>query len=380
MRSVLCGLDRIGEIAPFLEGKRVGLMTNQTGISSRFESAIDLLFSRFRLAALFAAEHGIRGNVQAGEGYEAQPDPETGVPVYAVYGKTHRLTDEMLAAFDVLVFDMQDVGARFYTYLYALSFAMEECAKAGKPVVVLDRVNPLGGDTVEGTVLDPAFSSYVGMYPLPTRYALTVGEYALWVKDHLKLDLDLRVVPLDGWRRADQLDALSVPWPAPSPNCATFHAALCYPGTCVFEGTNLSEGRGTTMPFEYVGAPWIDAPALEKRLRKRALPGLYFRSVYFTPTFSKFAGQSCAGVQMHVTDRCAARVVEGALVLLDEIQRLHPGCVEFLSNGGDRFFIDLLLGTDAYRTGRYDGPALIAAHADARAAFLEQRRPFLLYS
>ena len=380
MRTVLSGLDQIDLLAPFLQGKRLGLMTNQTGINSRFESAIDVLFHRFRLTALFAVEHGIRGDVQAGEHYETQPDPATGVPIWAVYGKTRRLTDEMLAQFDVLVFDMQDVGARFYTYLYALSYAMEECARAGKPVVVLDRVNLLGGEQVEGTVLDTAFASYVGMYPLPTRYGLTIGEYALWVKDYLRLDsLDLRVVPLSGWHRADQLDALSLPWAAPSPNCATFHAALCYPGTCIFEGTNLSEGRGTTMPFEYIGAPWIDAPALEKRLRERALPGLYFRPVYFTPTFSKFAGQLCAGVQMHITDRRAARVTEGALVLLDEIQRLHPGRVEFLSNDGKRFFFDLLLGTDAYRRGQYDGPALLAAHADARKAFLEQRRPFLLY-
>lgn len=380
MRRVLSGLDQIDAAAPLLKGKRVGLMTNQTGINSRFESVIDILSARFRLTALFAVEHGIRGSAQAGEHYETRPDPKTGVPVYAVYGKTRRLTDEMLDTFDVFVFDMQDVGARFYTYLYALSFAIEECARAKKPVVVLDRVNPLGGERIEGTVLDTAFASYVGMYPLPTRYGMTIGEYALWAKNHLKLNaLDLRVVPLSGWRRADQLDDLDIAWPAPSPNCATFHAALCYPGTCIFEGTSLSEGRGTTMPFEYVGAPWIDAPALEERMRRRALPGLYFRPVYFTPTFSKFAGQPCAGVQMHITDRKTACVTEGALTLLDEIRSLHPGKVEFLTNDGEHFFFDLLLGTDAYRRGLYDGPALLSAHAGARERFLAQRRPFLLY-
>ena len=194
--SVLCGLDRLGTVDSLLRGKRLGLMTNQTGIDSRFRSGIDLLHARYDLAALFAVEHGIRGDIQAGEHYDTQPDPATGVPVYAVYGGAHRLTAEMLDAFDVFCFDMQDVGARFYTYLYALSFAMEECARAGKPVVVFDRVNPLGGDTVQGTVLDTRFASYVGMYPLPTRYGLTIGEYALWVRAHLKLDLELTVVPL----------------------------------------------------------------------------------------------------------------------------------------------------------------------------------------
>ncbi len=202
MHTVLSGLDGLDSIEKLLKGKRIGLMTNQTGIDSRFRSAIDLIHAKYRLTALFAVEHGIRGSVQAGEDYETQPDPETGVPVFAVYGKTHRLTAEMLDTFDVLIFDMQDVGARFYTYLYALSFAMEECARAGKPVAVLDRVNPLGGDRIEGPVLDERFASYVGMYALPTRYGLTIGEYAQWVRHHRKLyALDLTVVPLQGWHR-----------------------------------------------------------------------------------------------------------------------------------------------------------------------------------
>ena len=379
MKSILSGLDSLEMADPILKGKRVGLMTNQTGIDRQFRSGIDLLHARYRLTALFAVEHGIRGDVQAGEHYETRPDPVTGVPVWAVYGNTHRLTKEMLDTFDVFCFDMQDVGARFYTYLYALSFAMEECAKAGKPVVVLDRLNPLGGEQLEGTVLDTRFSSYVGMYPLPTRYGLTMGEYALWVKDHLKLDLDLTVIPLAGWKREDYLDALDVPWVAPSPNCATFHAALAYIGTCVFEGTNVPEGRGTTLPFEYIGAPWIDARALEKRMEKRNLPGLYFRAAYFTPAFSKHAGQPCAGVQVHITDRHSANVIEGALTLLDEMRALYPDRLEWVSNTPGSYFIDKLLGTDSYRLGQHDAHSLLKAHAPAREAFLEQRRPFLLY-
>lgn len=376
--SVLCGLDRLGTVDSLLRGKRLGLMTNQTGIDSRFRSGIDLLHARYDLAALFAVEHGIRGDIQAGEHYDTQPDPATGVPVYAVYGGAHRLTAEMLDAFDVFCFDMQDVGARFYTYLYALSLAMEECARAGKPVVVFDRVNPLGGDTVHGTVLDTRFASYVGMYPLPTRYGLTIGEYALWVRAHLKLDLELTVVPLQGWHRCDLLEDLSIPWVAPSPNCAAFHTARVYPGCCVFEGTNLSEGRGTTLPFEYIGAPWIDAVQLEAYMARQPLPGLHFRAAYFTPAFSKHAGQPCRGVQMHVTDR-RADVVLGALTLLDAVRSLYPDRLEWIGSAPGTYFIDKLLGDDSYRLGRHDARSLLAAHADARAAFMEERKAFLLY-
>lgn len=380
MRTVLSGLDRLDTVSSLLRGRRVGLMTNQTAVDRRFRSAIDLINAQYSLTALFAVEHGIRGNVQAGLHYDTQPDPETGVPVYAVYGGTHRLTPAMLDKFDVLVFDIQDVGARFFTYLYALSFAMEECAKAGKSLVVLDRLNPLGGEIIEGTVLDERFSSYVGMYALPTRYGLTIGEYALWARRHLGLDgLDLTVCPLKGWRRGDYWDDTDFPWVAPSPNCATFHAALCYIGSCVFEGTNVSEGRGTTLPFEYIGAPWIDAPALEKAMGRRALPGLHFRAAYFTPTFSKYAGECCAGVQIHITSRKEARLVEGALTLLDEIRARYPDRLTFSVNEFGAHFIDKLLGTDAYRLGRLDAHALLAAHAPAREAFLEERKPFLLY-
>ena len=379
MRRILSGIDRLDLAAPRLAGARVGLMTNPTGIDRHFRPTIDLLNARFNLTALFAAEHGIRGDAAAGEALGNWVDPATGVPVYAVYGKTRRLTPEMLDAFDVFCFDMQDVGARFFTYLYALSFAMEECAKAGKPVVVFDRVNPLGGLRAEGTVLDVRLASYVGMYPLPTRYAMTMGEYARWVRAYLKLDaLDLTVVPLEGWRRGDVLDALDLPWVAPSPACATFHTARAYVGTCVFEGTNLSEGRGTSLPFELIGAPWIDPTALERAMARRALPGLHFRGCWFTPYCSKHAGQRCGGVQMHITDR-GANVIVGALTLMDEVRRLYPDDFAWVSYTGIDYIIDKLLGDDGYRLGRHDAQSLLAAHAPALAAFMEQRRPFLLY-
>ncbi len=374
---VACGLDRISEADKLLSGRRVGLMTNPTGITHDFISAVDVVRGRHNLTALFACEHGIRGELQAGEHFDSMTDAETGVPVYSTYRGGHRLTDEMIDQFDVFLFDMQDVGVRFYTYLYSLSYAMEECARRGKPVVVLDRLNPTGAHKTGGTVLDSAFSTFVGRYGLPSRTGLTIGEYALYAKDHLKLDVDLTVIPLEGYQRHFYLDDTDTPWVAPSPNCATLHAALCYIGTCVFEGSNLSEGRGTTMPFEWIGAPWVNAPELEKRMNLLHLPGLHFRRVSFTPAFSKHQGVLCHGVQMHVTDREAMDPVLGGLLLMDTVRALHPDQFEFI-RWDARYSIDSLLGTDAYRLG-VDARTLLAANAVKVRAFAERAKAFRLY-
>ena len=377
MHTVTSGADHLP--LQLLKGRRVGLMTNPTGIDHTFRSTIDLLSASCQLTALFAVEHGIRGDVQAGGTVEDTVDSVTGIPVFSAFGSHSHFSQDMLDAFDVLVFDIQDVGARFYTYIYSMAYAMESCASAGKSVVILDRINPLGGLVRSGTVLEDGFSSFVGDYALPTRYGLTEGELALYIRDRLHLDLDLTIVPLEGWERSMLLPDTDLPWVPTSPNCTDFTTAMCYIGTCVFEGTNISEGRGTTLPFEYIGAPWIDARTLEKRMAAHNLPGLHFRAAYFTPTFSKHAGQPCAGVQVHITDRRGANAVEGALTLLDEIRALYPDRLEYLSNTPDSFFIDKLLGTDAYRLGRLDAHALMEAFAPARQAFLEQRRPFLIY-
>lgn len=378
---VLTGLDQLGLAEEKLRGRRVGLMTNPTGIDRDFRSAIDILFENYSLSALFACEHGVRGDRQAGASIEPFEDPDTGVMVYSCYGNTRRLTEGMLAAFDVLVFDMQDVGARFYTYLYSLSYAMEACARAGKPVIVLDRPNPVGGERVSGTVLQKKFHSFVGEYELPTRYALTIGEYALWVRDHLRLKLDLTVIPLSGWRREMYQDDTDLPFIAPSPNIPTVGAAVLYGGTCVFEGTNLSEGRGTTLPFELIGAPYVNSRELEKRMAALQLPGLHFRRASFTPQFSKWAGETCHGVQVHVTDRKAADPFGGGLMLLEQIRSLHPDAFEWRQpETGDIFTIDRLLGTDDYRKGKLDVRGLINAHQPLLDEFTAQKKRFELYS
>lgn len=376
--KVLCGLDRIETVDALLKGRRVGLITNPTGITRDFVSAIDVIRKRYELTALFACEHGLRGDAQAGDVIPEQIDPETGVTVYSLYGAGHTLTLPMLAAFDILVFDMQDVGARFYTYLYSLANAMIACAGAGKPLVVLDRLNPLGCVKADGTILDGRFASFVGRYALPTQYGLTIGEYALYVRDHLKLDLDLSVVPLSGYRRSYCLDDTDTPWVAPSPNCPTLHAALCYIGTCIFEGSNVSEGRGTSLPFELIGAPWIDAAALEARMAHYRLPGLHFRRTAFVPTFSKHQNTLCHGVQMHVMDREAARPFLGGLCLMDAIRALHPDKFEFLCHEGT-YHLDRLLGTDEYRAGGLSAEALAAAHEAGVRAFTEKAGAFRLY-
>ncbi len=380
-RHVLSGVDNIMTIDEQLRGKRVGLMTNPTGITHDFKSTIDVLRERYHLTALYAVEHGIRGDAQAGDAVENCVDAQTGVPVYSAFGKNSRFTDEMLDAFDVLVFDMQDVGARFYTYLYSLAYAMQACDRAGKSMVVLDRVNPLGGKKLSGTVLDTRFSSFVGDYELPTQYALTIGEYARYVQDYLRLqNVSLTVVPLEGWSRELLLDDTDLPWVAPSPNCHNLETAICYTGTCIFEGTNISEGRGTTMPFQVIGAPFLDGAALEARMAKYALPGLHFRRVSFRPTFSKHQNELCHGVQMHVTDRDACDCFAGGLYLMDEIREMAGDRFEYLQWGGaNPFSIDKLLGTDAYRTGRLTAKELISQSKAPVQAFERATLQYRLY-
>ena len=377
---VLSGLDGISRFDDLLQGKRVGLMTNPTGIDHQLRSSIDILNERYRLSALFGCEHGVRGDAQAGDRVDTYTDAQTGVTVYSVYGKSDRMTREMLDTFDVLVFDIQDVGARFYTYLYSLSYAMEECAKAGKTVLVLDRINPIGGIRRGGTILDLRFRSFVGDYELPTQTGLTIGEYARYIRHYLKLDLDLHVAPLTGWSRGMYLDDTDLPWVAPSPNCQSLATALVYIGTCVFEGVNVSEGRGTTQPFELIGSPWINAAALEKRMAALDMPGLHFRRASFKPTFSKYQNELCRGVQVHITDREKADVFLGGLKLLETIRDMYPEKLEYLSWGESRIHsLDKLLGTDAFRAGRLTADEVSQTYAPVVAAFSEAVKPFLLY-
>ena len=380
-QHVLSGADRLPLIEKQIAGKRIGLMTNPTGIDHQFRSTIDSVNRLGNLTALFAVEHGIRGMEQAGAHVENSVDEATGVPVYSAFGKNDHFSDEMLNAFDVLIFDIQDVGARFYTYLYSLSYAMMACARGNKEIIVLDRVNPLGGVKRCGTVLDTAFSSFVGDYELPTQYGLTIGEYARYVRDYLRLDVRLTVVPLEGWERRLLLDETDLPWVAPSPNCPDLAAALCYIGTCVFEGTNVSEGRGTTLPFQVVGAPFLRAESVAREMNALRLPGLHFRPTAFCPTFSKWQGEICQGVQMHITDRDACDAFAGGLLLADEIRKQAGEQFEFIhwGEGEAKYPVDKLLGTDVYRTGKMTAKELIEASREPVACFGRLAESYMLY-
>lgn len=358
--GLVAGIDVLLEDrADLVEGRRVGLVTNPTGVDRTLRSSIDRLAAHpgVALAALFGPEHGVRGDAQAGDKVGSTRDPRTGVPAHSLYGEHREPTDAMLAGIDVLVFDIQDVGARFYTYPYTLANVMRAARRAGIPVVVPDRPNPVGGVHVEGPVLEPEYASFVGQYPIPIRHGLTLGELARLFNDALGIGAELHVVPMRGWRRDAAEPGRGLPWVPPSPNMPTPETALVYPGTALLEGTNASEGRGTTRPFETVGAPYVDADALAERMNALDLPGVRFRPTWFTPTFSKHAGELCGGVQLHVTDRDAFRPVRTGIALLVALQAMYPDAFAFLPD--ERPFFDMLAGNGWVREAILAGESAV---------------------
>ncbi|MEQ2129009.1 DUF1343 domain-containing protein [Caldanaerobacter subterraneus KAk] len=358
---VKCGVDLLEKYKKLFKGKRIGLITSPSGVNQDMKSTIEIFHENFNLTALFSPEHGVRGEFQAGEKVKGYVDERTGVKVYSLYGDTKKPTPEMLEEIDVLVIDVQDVGSRYYTYLYTMAYAMEACKENGKEFVVLDRPNPIGGLKVEGNILDTKFRSFVGWYPIPQRYGLTIGEIAHLFNKEFGINCDLHVVKLESWKRDMYYDETGLLWVNPSPNISSLDAAVLYSGTCLFEGTNISEGRGTTRPFEIIGAPWIDPYKLADSMNKKGLKGVVFRPVYFIPSFSKHKGQLCKGVQIHVKDRKAVDSVEVGIKLLYEIIRQSGENFEWLPPYGESnvYFIDLLAGTDELRLMKYDEDQLL---------------------
>ena len=368
-----------------IEGRSIGLITNQTGVDPQFQSNLTLFAEgpKVQLAALFSPEHGISGSAQAGIQIASAIGKGRQIPIHSLYGETRQPTPEMLAGIDVLAYDIQDVGSRFYTYISTLLRSMRTAAANKVDFIVLDRPNPIRGDRVEGNLLQSAFRSFVGETTIPIRHGMTVGELAQFCKADLDFSSSqLEVVPMHGWRRAMWYDQTGLPWVPPSPNMPTVETATLYPGTCLIEGTNLSEGRGTTKPFEWVGAPWIDSERWEDMLNNLDLPGTHFRPIHFTPTFSKYADQACHGVQVHITDRDQFKSVEVALHLIATARRDYPDHFEFLENGG-RYFFDLLAGTDTLRLRLMEdeSAAEIVQSWEAEVEqFTERCRPYLLYN
>lgn len=318
--SVEVGLEVfLDDQLDLVRGRRVGLLAHPASVDSRLTHAIDRLMATpdVELTALFGPQHGARGETQANmiewRGYR---DPRTGLRVHSLYGKTRKPTEEMLRNIDLLLIDLQDVGARYYTFIYTMALAMEACGQQGKEVVVLDRPNPVNGMDVEGPVLDPAFASFVGLYPMPVRHGMTIAELALLFNAEFGLSCKLSVVKMRRWRRRMYFDETGLTWVPPSPNMPRLDTALVYPGMCLLEGTNISEGRGTTIPFELNGAPWIEPDELAEDLTRLDLPGVRFRPAWFQPTFDKWAGHRIAGVQLHLTDRNVFRPFRTGLELI----------------------------------------------------------------
>ncbi|MBL7201548.1 MAG: DUF1343 domain-containing protein [Anaerolineae bacterium] len=345
---VRSGLDLIlSTHSHLLAGRRVGLATSASAVTSDVTPAVDALRAACDLVALYAPEHGITAHVADGAPVASMRDPRTGLTVHSLYGSTEKPTPEMLAGVDVLLFDIQDVGVRFYTYIWTMSYLLEAAAEEGLPLIVLDRPNPIGGQITEGPLLRPGYESFVGRYLLPVRHGLTVGELARLFNAERGLGADLTVVRAEGWRRAMWFDETGLPWVPPSPAMPKLETAVVYPGTCLFEGTNVSEGRGTATPFESIGAPWIDGHRLADVLNDRALPGVRFRPTTFTPSASLYAGHTCGGVYLHVLDRGAFRPLRAGLSTVSAIRSLWPEAFRWLESSGEGRppYFDLLIGS-----------------------------------
>ncbi|GAB4558371.1 MAG: DUF1343 domain-containing protein [Anaerolineae bacterium] len=384
--AVLPGIDIYRQQGfPHLRNRRVALLANPSGVSRTLQRTTEILQAapEIRLTALLSPEHGPEGIAPDAAPVSSHVDPCTGLPVFSLYGQTLRPTEEMLQDIDVIVVDLQDVGVRFYTYIWTVTHVMEAAAAVGLPVIVLDRPNPLGG-AVQGPRLEPGFESFLGRQDIPLRHGMTIGELARYCNERARLGTDLTVVPLAGWRRDMCWEDTGLIWVPPSPGLPTLDAVLLYPGTCLVEGTNLSEGRGTALPFQLIGAPWIDARRWATYLNDLRLPGVLFRATAFVPLDSKWARQTCWGVQIHVVERGIVDPLRVGLALLTTIRALHPDDFAWLPSSweGERPHFDLLVGNAWVRQAIDSGEpidAIMRRWEEGERAFQQEREPFLLY-
>lgn len=327
-KAIKLGLEKVlGEQIGLLKGQRVGLICNQASVDHNFDHAADLFHANpdINLTTLFGPQHGIRGDVQDNmieTGHSK--DSVTELPIYSLYSETREPTEEMLANVDTLVFDLQDIGGRVYTFIYTMAYAMKACAKYGKKFIVLDRPNPINGIDIEGNLLEIGHESFVGLFPIPMRHGMTTGELAQYFNEDFSIRCDLTVVKMDGWAREDYYDETDGPWVLPSPNMPTVATAVVFPGTVYFEGTQVSEGRGTTMPFEMIGAPYINSQQYAKNLNSIGLPGVKFRGIEFLPTFQKHAQTHCGGAFVHVLDRDTFKPVITGIAMIKAAFDMYP--------------------------------------------------------
>ena len=379
----MTGLDRVDLYKEVFEGRRLGIITNHTAYDRDGKFIVDVFknMKGVTITALLSPEHGLWGTAPDGKKIDNQTHPVYNLPVYSLYGKTRKPTSDMLRNIDVLIFDIQDIGARFYTYIYTMSLAMEAAAENGKTFVVLDRPNPINGKSVQGNILEPVLASFVGLYPIPVRHGMTAGELAKmfngqgWLAGHVKAELI--VIPMEGWRRRMWYDRTHLRFIKPSPNMPDLETAAVYPGLCLLEGTNVSEARGTTMPFRQFGAPWIDSKLLAERLNALNLPAMRFEPVSFTPTSSKYKGRECHGVRILVTDRDRLTPYSSGVKIVNEICRMYPDQFEWKTAHFDR-----LCGTSKIRNaiaGRSSLDVLQNKWQAELESFLEIRARHLIY-
>ena len=360
MRSntpVQTGLDIIERNLPEkLKDSRVGLLVHPASVNRRLKHTVNIFlgYRRLELKALFGPQHGIRGETQDNMvEWKGFRDKQTGLPVYSLYSQTRKPEHSMLEDIDVMVIDIQDVGARYYTFIWTMELCMQACLEMNKSVIVLDRPNPLGGTCTEGPVLDMAYASFVGQRPLPIRHGMTIGEIGSYLKNNFYPSLDFHVITMQGWKRKMWFEETGLPWVMPSPNMPTLDTATVYPGMCLLEGTNLSEGRGTTRPFEIFGAPFIEPEILLKRLKQFKLPGVVFRPVHFQPTFQKHAGKLCGGAQIYVTNRERFRPFKTGVAVIKAVHDIYPKNFHWreppYEYETEKMPIDILAGTDKLR-------------------------------
>ncbi|MEM2448869.1 MAG: DUF1343 domain-containing protein [Candidatus Bathyarchaeia archaeon] len=392
----------IEDCLPLLKGKRIGVVSNHTGVTAEFEHLVDVLHFKLHLdvKAVFAPEHGFRGDMPEGFSVESYVDERTGLPVYSLYGARLKPSKDILDELDVLIYDIQDVGARFYTYISTLFYVLEAAGENGVEVILLDRPNPITGTCIEGPILDRRYRSFVGIWEIPVRHGMTVGELALLFDGEAGLNVNLKVYKMVGWSRGMWFDETGFPWVPPSPNMPCLTTATVYPGMCLLEGTNISEGRGTTKPFELIGAPWIDNYRLVEEMKGLPLKGVKFRPSTFIPRYHKYEGRLCRGLQIHVTDRNLLEPVKLGLAIIWAVKRIHPDKLQFNVKcyedtlgcsvcGVDvsptkpqaRYYFDCLIGNDVIRRLIEDGGDFneVAKLCSEIEHFEKIRERYLLY-
>lgn len=389
--KVQTGLEVLLEDPKPILGKKIGLVTNQSAVTSDLKHAVRLLHAGpgWELTHLFGPEHGIWGEAQDMAHVKDSVDPMTKLPVHSLYGEKESdlvPSGDLLKGLDALVIDLQDVGSRYYTFIYTMALCMRAAGAVGVKVIVLDRPNPIDGVHLEGNIREEKYSSFVGMFPLPARHGMTAGELARFFNKTFNLGCDLTVVPMRGWERNMWWEDTRLPWVIPSPNMPTVFTAAVYPGMCLIEGTNLSEGRGTTHPFEFFGAPWLDPFKLAENLNRLELPGVRFRHHYFMPMFQKHERKVCGGVEMHVTDRATFEPFRTGLYCVKVARELNPDQFDWRREEyeyvTDRLAIDLLAGTSIYREAlesSNDIEEWIRSWEPQLREFARAREEFLLY-